>query len=279
MPIKIQSDLPACKTLEKENIFVMTETRAVKQDIRPLKIAIVNLMPTKIATETQLLRLLGNTPLQVEISLVHMESHQSKNTKIDHLEKFYITSKQALETKFDGMIITGAPVEQIPFEDVDYWNELCQIMDYAKNNVFCTLYICWGAQAGLYHFYNVPKYELNEKMFGVFPHKADYVQSMLLRGFDDEFYVPHSRHTEVRREDIEKVPELKIISESHTTYFQREARVLSLRYGLEDGNPKTLEEVGKEFNVTRERIRQIEAKALRKLRHPSRSKKLRDYLE
>ena len=202
MPIKIPSDLPACKILEKENIFVMTEKRAVEQDIRPLKIAIVNLMPTKIATETQLLRLLGNTPLQVEISLVHMESHQSKNTKVEHLERFYITSKQALQTKFDGMIITGAPVEQIPFENVDYWNELCQIMDYAKNNVFCTLYICWGAQAGLYHHYGIQKQNLDDKIFGIFKNYKTTVAEPLLRGFDDIFPAPQSRHTEIKSEDI-----------------------------------------------------------------------------
>ena len=157
MPIKIQSDLPACSILEQENIFVMTEQRASCQDIRPLKIAIVNLMPTKIATETQLLRLLGNTPLQVEISLVRMEDHVSKNTGLDHLEKFYITSKEVFKSRYDGMIITGAPVEQLEFEKIDYWSELCDIMDYAKENVFSTLYICWGAQAGLYHHYGIPK--------------------------------------------------------------------------------------------------------------------------
>ena len=214
MPIKIPSDLPACKVLEKENIFVMTEKRAIEQDIRPLKIAIVNLMPTKIATETQLLRLLGNTPLQVEISLVHMESHQSKNTKIEHLERFYITSKQALQTKFDGMIITGAPVEQIPFENVDYWNELCQIMDYAKNNVFCTLYICWGAQAGLYHHYGIQKQNLDDKIFGIFKNYKTTVAEPLLRGFDDIFPAPQSRHTEIKSEDIKKHPELTILAES-----------------------------------------------------------------
>lgn len=214
MPIKIQSDLPARSVLEKENIFVMTDQRACMQDIRPLKIAIVNLMPTKIATETQLLRLLGNTPLQVEISLVHMASHQSKNTGAEHLEKFYITSKEALKQKFDGMIITGAPVEKIPFEEVDYWSELCEIMDYAKKNVFCTLYICWGAQAGLYHHYGIKKYDLDKKMFGIFKNYKTTVAEPLLRGFDDIFPSPQSRHTEVRADDIKQHKELTILAES-----------------------------------------------------------------
>ena len=214
MPIKIQSDLPARSVLENENIFVMTDERANIQDIRPLKIAIVNLMPTKIATETQLLRLLGNTPLQIEISLVHMEAHQSKNTGEEHLEKFYITSAEALNQKFDGMIITGAPVEQIPFEDVDYWSDLCKIMDYAEKNVFCTLYICWGAQAGLYHHYNIPKRPLEKKISGIFQNYKTTVAEPLLRGFDDLFPSPQSRHTEIRKEDIEKNPNLTILAES-----------------------------------------------------------------
>jgi len=214
MPIKIQSDLPARSVLENENIFVMTDERANIQDIRPLKIAIVNLMPTKIATETQLLRLLGNTPLQIEISLVHMEAHQSKNTGEEHLEKFYITSAEALNQKFDGMIITGAPVEQIPFEEVDYWSDLCKIMDYAEKNVFCTLYICWGAQAGLYHHYNIPKRPLEKKISGIFQNYKTTVAEPLLRGFDDLFPSPQSRHTEIRRSDIEKNPNLTILAES-----------------------------------------------------------------
>ena len=214
MPIKIQSDLPARSVLENENIFVMTDKRANIQDIRPLKIAIVNLMPTKIATETQLLRLLGNTPLQIEISLVHMEAHQSKNTGEEHLEKFYITSAEALNQKFDGMIITGAPVEQIPFEDVDYWSDLCKIMDYAEKNVFCTLYICWGAQAGLYHHYNIPKRPLEKKISGIFQNYKTTVADPLLRGFDDLFPSPQSRHTEIRRSDIENNPNLTILAES-----------------------------------------------------------------
>lgn len=214
MPIKIQSDLPARSVLENENIFVMTDERANIQDIRPLKIAIVNLMPTKIATETQLLRLLGNTPLQIEISLVHMEAHQSKNTGEEHLEKFYITSAEALNQKFDGMIITGAPVEQLPFEDVDYWSDLCKIMDYAEKNVFCTLYICWGAQAGLYHHYNIPKRPLEKKISGIFQNYKTTVAEPLLRGFDDLFPSPQSRHTEIRKEDIENNPNLTILAES-----------------------------------------------------------------
>jgi homoserine O-succinyltransferase len=214
MPIKIQSDLPARSILEQENIFVMTEQRAVSQDIRPLKIAIVNLMPTKIATETQLLRLLGNTPLQIEVSLVNMQSHTAKNTGGDHLEKFYISSNDALNAKFDGMIITGAPVEQIPFEQVDYWKELCAIMDYARNNVFCTLYICWGAQAGLYHHYGVQKEPLGQKFFGIFDYQRRTQNDPLLRGFDDIFLCPQSRHTTVRKSGIVKIPELRVLSES-----------------------------------------------------------------
>jgi len=214
MPIKIQSDLPSCSVLEQENIFVMTEQRASQQDIRPLKIAIVNLMPTKIATETQLLRLLGNTPLQVEISLVHMEAHEARNVGSDHLERFYIPSKEVLKSRYDGMIITGAPVEQLPFEQADYWPELCDIMDFAKENVFSTLYICWGAQAGLYHHYGVNKYSLDQKLFGIFPHRRTTHGEPLLRGFDDVFPVPQSRHTTVKREDIVRQPQLHILAES-----------------------------------------------------------------
>ena len=214
MPIKILSDLPARKVLEEENIFVMTEQRARTQDIRPLKIALVNLMPTKIATETQILRLLGNTPLQVEISLVHMENHKTKNTRVDHLERFYIPSKEVLKRKFDGMIITGAPVEQLPFEKVDYWKDLTRIMDYAAENVFCTLYICWGAQAGLYYHYGIQKYDLDKKLFGIFKHKRMTRAEPLLRGFDDEFPSPQSRHTEVRSADIKACSDLTVLAES-----------------------------------------------------------------
>ena len=214
MPIKILSDLPARKVLEEENIFVMTEQRARTQDIRPLKIALVNLMPTKIATETQILRLLGNTPLQVEIFLVHMENHKTKNTHADHLERFYIPSKEVLKRKFDGMIITGAPVEQLPFEKVDYWKDLTRIMDYAAENVFCTLYICWGAQAGLYYHYGIQKYDLDKKLFGIFKHKRMTRAEPLLRGFDDEFPSPQSRHTEVRSADIKGCSDLTVLAES-----------------------------------------------------------------
>lgn len=213
MPIKIQSDLPARSVLETENIFVMTDQRAAHQDIRPLKIAIVNLMPTKIATETQLLRLLGNSPLQVEISLVHMESHQSKNTNVDHLERFYITSKELCTKKYDGMIITGAPVEQLPFEKVDYWSELCSIMDWAKANVFSTLFICWGAQAGLYHHFDVNKRNLDKKLFGIYPHYKTTAAEPLLRGFDDMFPVPQSRHTEICTDTLKAHKDLTVLAE------------------------------------------------------------------
>ena len=213
MPIKINSDLPARNILEKENIFVMTDERAQKQDIRPLKIAIVNLMPTKIATETQILRLLANSPLQVEIYLVHMESHESKNTGHEHLDKFYITSNEALKMKFDGMIITGAPVEQIPFEEVDYWDELCKIMDFARKNVFCTLHICWGAQAGLYHYYGIPKYNLEKKLSGIYKHYKTTLNEPLLRGFDDIFPSPVSRHTTILESDVKNNPSLEVLAE------------------------------------------------------------------
>ena len=214
MPIKIQSDLPACATLEKENIFVMTEKRAMEQDIRPLKIAIVNLMPNKEVTETQLLRLLGNTPLQIEISLVNMENHSSKNTDQSYLDRFYIPSSELYNQKFDGMLITGAPVEQIDFEDVDYWDELCKIMDYARQNVYSTLYLCWGCFAGLYHHYGVPKHALERKMSGIFMNERAVEGDPLLRGFDDTFPIPQSRHTTLVKEDLIKHPELVILAES-----------------------------------------------------------------
>ena len=204
MPIKIQSDLPARYELQKENIFVMTEKRAAKQDIRPLKIAIVNLMPTKETTETQLLRLLGNTPLQIDISLVRMEEHESTHVSQAHLEKFYIPSSELFNHKYDGLIITGAPVEQIPFEQVDYWDELCRIMDYAKNNVTNPLYICWAAQAGLYHNYGINKVLLDKKRFGLLKSKKNSRTDPLVRGFDDEFPVPTSRHTTVDGEEFKK---------------------------------------------------------------------------
>lgn len=214
MPIRIPNDLPATGVLQQENIFVMTETRAVTQDIRPLEIVLLNLMPTKVATETQLTRLLGNTPLQVHLELMHTSSHKSKNVSQDHLLSFYKTFDELKHRKFDGMVITGAPVEQMAFEDVDYWDELCEIMEWSKTNVHSTFHICWGAQAGLYYHYGIQKHDLPEKLFGVFPHHADYKRSILLRGFDDTFYAPHSRHTTVLREDIEAMTGLKILASS-----------------------------------------------------------------
>ena len=216
MPIRIPNDLPATEILQQENIFVMTQTRAITQDIRPLEIVLLNLMPTKIATETQLSRLLGNTPLQVHLELMHMSSHRSKNTSQEHLLNFYKSFDELKHRKFDGMVITGAPVEQMDFEDVDYWQELTEIMEWTKTNVHSTFHICWGAQAGLYYHYGIQKHPLTEKMFGVFEHKKDYPRSILLRGFDDIFFVPHSRHTTILREDIEAVPELKILASSET---------------------------------------------------------------
>jgi len=212
VPIQIPNDLPAAASLLRENIFVMTEGRATTQDIRPLEIVLLNLMPTKIATETQLSRLLGNTPLQVKLELMHTSSYVSKNTSQDHLLTFYKSFDELKDRKFDGLVITGAPVEHMPFEQVDYWEELCQVMEWSKTNVHSTFHICWGAQAGLYYHYGVPKYQMEEKLFGVFPHHADYKRSILLRGFDDTFYAPHSRHTTVLREDIEKIPGLKIVA-------------------------------------------------------------------
>ncbi|MBR2904218.1 MAG: homoserine O-succinyltransferase [Clostridia bacterium] len=217
MPIKIPNNLPAVKTLQSENIFVMTETRAISQDIRPLKILILNLMPKKIETETQLARVLGNTPLQVEMELIHTKSHQSKNVAEEHLLAFYKTFDEVKHQKFDGMSITGAPVEHMVFEEVEYWQELCEIMEWSKENVHSTFHICWGAQAGLYYHYGIPKKPVPEKLFGVFPHEVEYKQSILFRGFDDTFYVPQSRHTTVEREDIEKVPALKILASSKET--------------------------------------------------------------
>ncbi len=214
MPIKVQDGLPAVNQLESENIFVMTQTRAATQDIRPLQIAFVNLMPKKIETETQILRYLSNSPLQVEIEFIHMSSHESKNTSESHLKYFYETFEDIKSRKFDGMIITGAPVENMPFEQVDYWDELCEIMEWSKTNVTSTFHICWGAQAGLYYHYGINKRPLDKKMFGVFEHTVNRSTSKLMRGFDNTFFVPHSRHTTVLREDIEKVDDLEILSES-----------------------------------------------------------------
>ena len=214
MPIRIPNDLPAAHVMQEENIFIMKHTRAITQEIRPLEIVVLNLMPTKIATETQLTRLLGNTPLQVNLELMHTSTHQSRNVPEEHLLTFYKTFEELKDRKFDGMVITGAPVEQMDFEDVDYWGELCRIMEWSKTHVHSTLHICWGAQAGLYYHYGIRKHPLERKLFGVYPHHADYKRSILLRGFDDTFYVPHSRHTTVRREDIEAVPGLKILASS-----------------------------------------------------------------
>ena len=215
MPIKIPDDLPATSILENENVFVMKEGRAYSQDIRPLRILLLNLMPTKIVTETQLLRLLGNSPLQVEVDFLYTATYAPVNTSQEHLFKFYATFDEVKHNKYDGMIITGAPIEQIPFEQVAYWPELCEIMEWSKTHVFSTMHICWGAQAGLYYHYGIPKYTLGQKMFGVFPHKlSSDKQEKLFRGFDDVFYVPHSRHTELRHTDIEQHPQLTILSES-----------------------------------------------------------------
>lgn len=214
MPIKIPNDLPAAATLQSENIFVMPETRAVTQDIRPLEILILNLMPTKIETETQFSRLLGNSPLQVHLEFLHTRSHVAKNVSAEHLFTFYKTFDEIRDYRYDGMVITGAPVELMPFEEVEYWDELCQIMEWSKTHVHSTLHICWGAQAGLYYHYGIQKHRLPQKLFGVFPHRVEYKNPILLRGFDDVFMVPHSRHTTVLREDIEKVPALKIAAGS-----------------------------------------------------------------
>lgn len=214
MPIKIDNALPAKHVLELENVFVMSEDRAIAQDIRPLKIIILNLMPTKIETETQILRLLSNTPLQVEVELMHTATHKAKNTSEEHMLKFYKTFDEVKYEKFDGMIITGAPVENLPFEQVDYWPELCEIMEWSKTNVYSTFHICWGAQAALYYHYGVPKHPLKEKCFGVFPHWPLDLNHPIMRGFDDIYYVPHSRHTETKRSDIALVKDLQILSYS-----------------------------------------------------------------
>jgi len=214
MPIRIPAELPAFKTLGEENIFVMSKDRAEHQDIRPLKVIILNIMPKKIETESQLLRLLSNTPLQVDVELLQMASHVSRNTSQGHLEAFYKTFDEIKDNRYDGMIITGAPVELLEYEAVDYWDEITKIMEWSKTHVFSTLYICWGAQAGLYYHFGIPKYPLEQKMFGIFPHRAEVSNCQLLRGFDDVFYVPHSRNTEIRREDIERIPQLEILTSS-----------------------------------------------------------------
>ncbi len=223
MPIKIPNQLPATATLTRENIFVMTEHRAITQNIRPLQILLLNLMPTKIETETQLARVLGNTPLQIELELIAPSGHTSKNTSQEHMLKFYKTFDDVRDRTFDGLVITGAPVELLDFEEVDYWPELCEIMEWSKTNVHSTLYICWGAQAGLYYHYGIPKIQLDKKLFGVFRHTVEDPNYMLFRGFDDKFWVPHSRNTTVAREAIEAVPELKILAAS------REAGVYAVK--------------------------------------------------
>ncbi|MBP5493493.1 MAG: homoserine O-succinyltransferase [Lachnospiraceae bacterium] len=214
MPIRTQSDLPAKETLENENIFVMDETRAMHQDIRPLKVAILNVMPLKEETELQLLRVLSNTPLQVDVTFLNVKSHISQNTSASHLNKFYTFYDEIKNEKFDGLIITGAPVEQLAFEDVDYWEELCQIFEWSKKNVTSTLHICWGAQAGLYYHFGLEKKELKEKITGIYKHRVKNRKEPLVRGFDDEFYAPHSRYTEVSKEDVENCDKLKILAES-----------------------------------------------------------------
>jgi homoserine O-succinyltransferase len=214
MPVRIPDDLPARKTLSEENIFVMTQDRAMHQDIRPLRIAVLNLMPTKIVTETQLLRILGNSPLQVDITFIRMCTHESKNTPVEHLENFYEPLDQVLHEKFDGLVITGAPVENMPFEEVDYWPELVQLMNWSRTNVWSTLHICWGAQAGLYHHFGVQKFPLPAKMFGLFRHQVVEPREPIMQGFDEVFFAPHSRHTEVRREDVEAAKGLKLLAVS-----------------------------------------------------------------
>lgn len=214
MPIIIPDDLPAVEILQKENIFVMLEKRAYHQDIRPLRIVILNLMPTKIITETQILRLLGNSALQIEICLLYSKTHICRNTSLEHLVKFYSTIDDIRDQKFDGMIVTGAPVEHLLFEEVDYWDELKEIMDWSIKNVFSTMHLCWGAQAALYYRYGIPNYTLAKKMFGVFLHRVNIKNSRLLRGFDDEFFAPHSRHTGISKDCIKQVDELEVLSES-----------------------------------------------------------------
>lgn len=244
MPIQIPNDLPAAETLKNENIFVMNQTRAETQHIRPLEIVLLNLMPTKIVTETQLSRVLGNTPLQVHLELMMISSHKSKNTPEEHLLSFYKTFDELKERKFDGMVITGAPVENLPFEEVDYWDELVRIMEWSKTHVHSTFHICWAAQAGLYYHYGIQKHSLPEKLFGVYRHHADYKRAILLRGFDDEFWAPHSRHTTIDRADVEAVPGLKILASSEEAgvyiIMNKEGRQIFVM-GHSEYDPDTLE--------------------------------------
>ena len=244
MPIQIPNDLPAAETLKNEKIFVMNQTRAETQHIRPLEIVLLNLMPTKIVTETQLSRVLGNTPLQVHLELMMISSHKSKNTPEEHLLSFYKTFDELKERKFDGMVITGAPVENLPFEEVDYWDELVRIMEWSKTHVHSTFHICWAAQAGLYYHYGIQKHPLPEKLFGVYPHHADYKRAILLRGFDDTFWAPHSRHTTIDRADVEAVPGLKILASSEEAgvyiIMNKEGRQIFVT-GHSEYDPDTLE--------------------------------------
>lgn len=244
MPLTLPDKLPAIELLKKENIFVMDTTRAASQDIRPLRIAVLNLMPLKITTETDLVRLLSNSPLQIELSFMKVKSHTSKNTPIEHMQAFYTDFEEMRQHKYDGFIITGAPVEHLDFEEVGYWEEMTEIFEWARHNVTSTLYICWAAQAGLYHYYGVPKYPLEKKMFGIFKHTVANAELPIFRGFDDEFYVPHSRHTEVRREDIERCPELNILAESEESgvymVMAREGREIFLT-GHSEYSPLTLD--------------------------------------
>jgi homoserine O-succinyltransferase len=244
MPLNIPKTLPAVDLLKKENIFVMDDLRAGSQDIRPLRIVVLNLMPLKITTETDLIRLLSNSPLQIELSLMKIKSHTSKNTPVEHMRTFYTDFELMRNHKYDGMIITGAPVEQFEYEDVTYWDEITEIFDWAHTHVTSTLYICWAAQAGLYHFYGVPKYPLDNKMFGIFEHKMLEPFCPIFRGFDDHFFVPHSRHTEIRKEDVLKVPELTILSESEESgvhmVMAREGREFFVT-GHSEYSPMTLD--------------------------------------
>ena len=244
MPLTLPDKLPAIELLKKENIFVMDTTRAASQDIRPLRIAVLNLMPLKITTETDLVRLLSNSPLQIELSFMKVKSHTSKNTPVEHMQAFYTDFEEMRQHKYDGFIITGAPVEHLDFEEVGYWEEMTEIFEWARHNVTSTLYICWAAQAGLYHYYGVPKYPLEKKMFGIFKHTVANPELPIFRGFDDEFYVPHSRHTEVRREDIERCLELSILAESEESgvymVMAREGREIFLT-GHSEYSPLTLD--------------------------------------
>lgn len=244
MPLRLPNKLPAIDFLKKENIFVLDELRASTQDIRPLRICILNLMPLKITTETDLIRLLSNSPLQLELHLMKVKAHTSKNTPVEHMKAFYRDFETMREEKFDGMIITGAPVEHLAFEEVNYWNEMMEIMDWCRTHVTSTLYICWAAQAGLYHHYGIPKYSLDEKMFGIFPQTPTDASLPLFRGFDDKFNMPHSRHSEIRREDLRRCPDLRIIAESELSgvsmVMAREGREIFIT-GHSEYSPMTLD--------------------------------------